>query len=50
MKIDPRTTNIHGYDDEFFEQHSDLYKYFTKKDAKAINAKLKKMKQVYAHN
>ena len=25
MKIDPRSTKVHGYGDEFFEENSDLY-------------------------
>jgi len=37
MKIDSRTTKVHGFDDNFFEKNSDLYGNFTKHDAKAIN-------------
>lgn len=48
--IDPRATKLHGFDDKFFEDNAKLYKSFSKKDADDINAILKGMSQVYAHN
>ena len=48
--IDPKATELHGLDDEFFKSKSKLYKSFLKKDANEINEILRGMKQVYAHN
>ena len=42
--IDPKATELHGLDDEFFKSNSKLYKRFLKKDANEINEILRGMK------
>jgi hypothetical protein len=44
QSIDPLATRLHGFDDNFYDDNGNLYKSFSKQDAKEINSILSGMK------